>query len=1488
MNKVVKDVFKNIRIDNNIADATIKELKFSKKLNSAIVHLTSQKNITLTELSEFEKLAKTAYELQSLKIDYKYTGEIEELKENMIKNILLEISKTAVYTSAILNDVTTEIADNNVIINLKLPYSEFLKLKNIDVLIEKCMYIRYGIKIKIKFNDLVKTEKIENKEHIKTIDIRDLNPNYKQNNFNIIPENNIVTNNESKVILNVNPSNTSESFDNVNSTPNNSYSNKIPYQKRTPKPIFEENAPEHVIIGRDIKDELTDKIVKLSEDYDKTIIEGSIITSEPRKLKSGKYIYSFDVADKTSTITCKMFLTEDDIGKIGKKLKAGGYIKVEGTPQFDTYANELTMMATSINEAKKPSGRKDNAEVKRVELHMHTQMSSMDAVSSAKSIIKQAINWGHKAVAITDHGVVQAFPEAHHVITDNYTKPDENGKWPKTQDVVNNAPIKVLYGVEGYLVQDVEPNFKVPNTYCVFDIETTGFSSKYDKITEIACCKVKDGIIIDEFATFVNPEKAIPKQVQDITHITDDMVKDAPKISEVLPKFLDFIEGSILVAHNAKFDISFIKENVQVEKLEDRFKPIVMDTLMISREIYNHLENHKLGTIAESLGVSLEGAHRAINDTRATVEVMNIMLKHAKEKGINTDGFLYSNIEDDIRNLPLYHVIIFAKDYIGLKNLYKLVSFSHVHYFKKKPRITRSMLNRYKEGLIIGSACEAGELFQAIVEKQDEKQIETIANYYDYLEIQPLGNNEYYTRVGRKNKDRTKENIKLTEDELKQINIDIVNLGEKLNKPVVATCDTHFIEPEDEIYRRIIQAGQGYDDADMQAPLYFRTTDEMLKEFDYLTEEKAYEVVVTNTNLVADMCSPITPISDEKCPPHIEGCEQEIRDIAEQKAIELYGENYPEIVKKRMDKELDSIIKNGFSVMYIIAQKLVWKSNEDGYLVGSRGSVGSSFVAYLTGITEVNSLEAHYRCPDCKHSDFTDYGVKNGVDLPDKECPKCGAKYIKDGMDIPFETFLGFNGDKEPDIDLNFSGEYQATAHKYTEVIFGTGTTYKAGTIGTVADKTAYGFVMKYLEERNQPMRTAHINTISKGCTGIKRTSGQHPGGIIVVPKGREIYEFCPVQHPADDPFSKIITTHFDYHSIDRNLLKLDILGHDDPTVIRMLQDITGVDPTQIPLDDKKTMSIFSSTDALGVTSKQIKSEVGTYGVPEFGTKFVRGMLMDTRPTTFEELIRISGLSHGTDVWLNNAQTLINDGIVTLNEAICTRDDIMIYLIKQGLPPNAAFKIMEPVRKGKGLKPDQEAMMREYNVPEWYIDSCKKIKYMFPKAHAAAYVTMAFRIAWFKVHMPKAYYAAFYSIRADEFESESMLYGKENVLKKMAEIDAQGNSAAPKDKNMYPILEIVLEMYERGINFLPVDLYKSDASKFIVEEDGLRPPLSSMTGFGDVDSKKLVEARENGKFETIEELQLRSKIGKVSLEVLQKNGCLEGMPASSQVSLFEM
>ena len=1218
------------------------------------------------------------------------------------------------------------------------------------------------------------------------------------------------------------------------------------------------------------------KIQNIGVDSGNVCIDGEVITIEDKELKGGKILASIAVYDGTNTIICKVFLTKDNSKKVLGKIKDSKGIKVAGKAEMDKFAGEITITANTIVKSNglEKEVREDNAEVKRVELSVHTQMSMMDGIPETTAYIKRAQKWGMPAIAITDGGSVQAFSDAHKML--GFDLDDQ---------------IKVLYGMEAYLVADNEGSIfgnKDKNiedtTFCVLDLETTGRSYRAGKITEIGIMKVKNGEVIEEFDELVDPEMPIPDEVVEITHITNDMVKGKPTIDVIMPKALEFIGDSVVVTHNTDFDIGWMRYNCNNLGLE--FNNTYLDTLRLSKKVYPNFTKYKLGLIADKLGIEVDVAHRALADVDTTVKVLNKMLDEIKGKGAVTLEDIDKVFEGQVNWKTAYppHCTIFATNYVGLRNLYKLVSISHLYYmYAGMPHLLKSILTENREGLILGSGNGEGELYQAVIQGKDDEELEEIAKFYDYLEIQPIGNNFNLIRHG----------TIPDENGLIEINKKIVEIGERLEIPVCATSDVHFMEPKDEIYRRILRDSlQRKDrDADYQPPLYFRTTEEMLKEFEYLGYDKAYEVVVTNTNKVANMCDKISPISPEKCPPHIEGCEQTIKDIAYDKAHELYGEKLPQIVEERLEKELTSIINNGFSVMYIIAQKLVWKSNEDGYIVGSRGSVGSSFVANMTGITEVNSLPPHYRCPKCKYSDFTDYGCQCGFDLPDKACPECGTNMVKDGIDIPFETFLGFNGDKEPDIDLNFSGEYQAKAHRYTEVIFGKGTTFKAGTVGTVADKTAYGYVKKYHEEHGIIISNPEVARISAGCVGVKRTTGQHPGGIIVVPKGREIYEFTPVQHPADDPESDIITTHFDYHSIDQNLLKLDILGHDDPTMIRMLYDLTDIDPTKVPLDDKETMSIFSSTDALGVTPEQINSKVGSYGIPEFGTKFVRGMLVDTKPKTFDELIRISGLSHGTDVWLGNAQSLIDEGTVTLQEAICCRDDIMIYLIKKGVPPNPAFKIMEVVRKGKALKDkdkwaDYTALMRENNVPEWYIKSCEKIKYMFPKAHAAAYVTNAFRIAWFKVHQPKAYYTAYFTIRADEFDSEIMCYGKERVKNKMKEIDMAGNDASTKDKNMYAILELVLEMYERGIKFLPIDLYKSHATKFQIEEDGIRPPLNSAPGLGTVAAEGIDEAKKDGKFMSIEDLKIRAKIGNSVIDLLQKMGCLDGMSQSNQMSLF--
>ena len=1458
--KTVGEVFRDYNHENNIRKAHIVNVNMYKKINKLEMNLKSNILLSANELSNFENYLQKRFNIENteLIIDYSELNNqpVQENENSFHEHwdeVLKYIEKKYPMARAIMkNSNISKTEGNTLTIELATKGADFLYARKYDKVIEETIQNLYNKNYKVKFTENISEEAMEQyQEHLRLME-------------KMAIEKHTVTYVEDK------------SEDEVKKAPKAKKEEKAQQKENSEKheesPVEEEEQTPLIVGAKRALNGLKDAVVKVADitpDIGRIALEGEVIRTDARVLKSEKWLIMFDLFDGTSTITCKCFVDPEKAEKTFARIKGAKGLKVVGNAQFDPYAKELGVMANIVleTEGRKKLIRMDTAEEKRVELHMHTQMSQMDAVTPATDLINRAIKWGMKSIAITDHGVVQAFPDAHKLLQKN------------------KSDIKIIYGVEAYLVPDKMPSVAkdkgqdIDTEYCVFDLETTGISANNEKITEIGAIKIKNGEVIDTFECFVNPEKPIPERVVEITHITNDMVKDAETIDTVLPKFLDFIGDSVLVAHNAEFDVGFIRHNASIQQL--KFDNTYIDTLKLAKDLFPDYKKYKLGIIADKLGIRVDVAHRALDDVKTLVQVFEVMLKMLKEKGVKTLKDIDELFNDEenseaYKKLESYHAIILAKDYVGLKNLYKLVSYSHLNYFYKKPRILKSLYRKYSEGLILGSACEAGELYRAILNGKSDEEVERIARDYDYLEIQPIGNNMYLVR----------QEILPDEEAVKDINRKIVALGEKLNKPVVATCDVHFMDPQDEIYRRILQAGQGYDDADEQAPLYLRTTNEMLAEFDYLGPEKAYEVVVTNTNKIADMCEKISPISPEKCPPHIPGCEKMIEEIAMKRAKELYGDPLPEIVQTRLQKELDSIIKNGFSVMYIIAQKLVWKSNEDGYLVGSRGSVGSSFVANMTGITEVNSLQPHYRCPNCKYSDFTDYGVKNGFDLPDKVCPKCGTKLDKDGMDIPFETFLGFNGDKEPDIDLNFSGDYQGKAHRYTEVIFGKGTTFKAGTVGTVAEKTALGFVKKYYEERNLPVTNAEAMRLSTGCTGIKRTTGQHPGGIIVVPKGREIFEFTPIQHPADDPNSDIITTHFDYHSIDQNLLKLDILGHDDPTVIRMLQDITGIDPTKIPLDDKATMSIFSSTEAIGVTPEQIKSEVGTFGIPEFGTKFVRGMLVDTKPTTFEELIRISGLSHGTDVWLNNAQTLIQEGTVTLSEAICTRDDIMIYLIKQGLPSQSSFKIMEMVRKGKGLTPEYEAEMREHGVPDWYIDSCKKIKYMFPKAHAAAYVTMAFRIAWFKVHIPKAYYTAFFSIRAKQFDSEVMCHGKEKVKAKMKEIDMQGNAAANKDKDMYPVLELVLEMYERGIKFLPIDLYISKAEDFIMEEDGIRPPLTSIPGLGPIDAENIVKARENGEFMSIDELQIRAKIGKVAVETLKNAGVLDGMSQSNQISLF--
>ena len=1217
------------------------------------------------------------------------------------------------------------------------------------------------------------------------------------------------------------------------------------------------------------------KIVDTKIPGESVIVEGNIFNIEPREIKGEKYIVSFDITDKSDSTTVKFFVKRSVFdNELKDKIKKDAYLRVQGEVQFDKYAKEINIMAKAIMTAQAPPPRMDTAEEKRVELHLHTQMSSMDGVTPVKTYIKRAIEWGHKAIAITDHGVVQAFPDA--------------------MNAADKSDLKVIYGVEAYLIDDLGNAVFSPrgqnldDTYVVFDIETTGLSKEKEMITEIGAVKVADGKIIDRFSTFVNPQRPISAEITKLTGITDDMVKDAPTIENVLPEFLKFCEDTVLVAHNASFDTGFIRIAAERAGLGELHHTIV-DTLELARALLPELNKHKLDIVCEHLGVTLNGHHRAVNDAEATAEVFIKFLDMLAEKKIFTldEINVLASRTVNYKKLRAYHAIILVKNYTGLRNLYELVSMAHIDYFFRRPRIPKSKFMQMREGLILGSACEAGELYRALLDGEPKQRIEELVHFYDYLEIQPLGNNKFMIDSPRV------ENIHSMED-IKNMNRKIVELGETYGKPVVATCDVHFIDPDDAAYRKIIMAAEGFPDADNQPPLYFRTTDEMLAEFDYLGEEKAREVVITNTNLIADQIEKIKPIPDETFPPKIEGADQQLRQICMDKAHSIYGDPLPPLVQERLETELNSIISNGYAVLYIIAQKLVWKSVADGYLVGSRGSVGSSFAANMAGITEVNSLPPHYVCPNCKYSDFDSDLVKSyameeasGCDMPDMNCPKCGTLMHKDGHDIPFQTFLGFEGDKEPDIDLNFSGEYQQTAHAYTEELFGVGHVFKAGTIGTLADKTAYGFVKKYFDEREITAHNAEITRLMNGCTGVKRTTGQHPGGLMVVPSDHNIYDFCPIQRPANDVNSTVTTTHFDYHSISGRLLKLDLLGHDDPTVIRMLYDLTGVNPQTVPLGDPATMSLFESPEALGVTAEDIGCETGTLGIPEFGTKFVRGMLLDTKPKTFADLLRISGLSHGTDVWLGNAQTLIENGTITLKETISTRDSIMIYLINKGVDKKKSFKIMEKVRKGKGLTDEDIADMKAADVPDWYIESCQKIKYMFPKAHAAAYVMMAFRIAYFKINYPEAYYATYFTVRAcDDFDYSCMCKGMDVAKAAMREIHAKGMEVTAKDKAKMTVLELIVEFYARGFKFLPIDLYKSDSRKFIVTEEGLIPPFNSLQGLGTNAAQSIVDGRAAGEFHTIEELKERTSLGRSLIDLLKENGVLNGIPETNQLSLF--
>ena len=1458
------EAFDNLTVSKDMQDlfehVDVKKMVASKGKKQLSIYIKSDRLITFTNIKKMEyQLKKQVFQsaindivfVEQYELSEQYTA--EKLMPIYYESFLLELKEKSIIDFEIINTASYEFVGNQLIFDCERNFLSVKRSAELREYFQNLFLERFGYEVQVEFKYHDAPKKEEEEEFFVPYFSKEIKEKTVEKEKT----------SEKKVAKEKEPAKAEKKewkrFD----------KSKSAYRRLPDDP--------DIIYGRSFEGDSV-PISEIVDEIGEVVIVGKILSKEEREIRNEKTIVMFNVTDFTDTITVKIFVKNEQLEDISGKLSKGAFVRIKGMAVFDRFDKEITIGSVvgikTIGDF--TTKREDHSPKKRVELHAHTLMSDMDAVVDVKTMIKRAKSWGHKAIAITDHGVVQSFTEAAHCLD----KDDD---------------FKIIYGMEGYLVDDVkdivenEKGQSLDDACVVFDIETTGFSATRDRIIEIGAVKVVEGKIVDKYSTFVNPDIPIPFEIENLTHISDEMVMDAPMIDVILPQFLEFCKGCILVAHNASFDVGFIRTKAAEMQIETDFT--VVDTVGLARMLLPKLNRFKLNVVAKELHVSLESHHRAVDDAGATAEIFVKFIAMLKEKGITTlhdinkSGKLSPEV---IKKLPTYHVIILAKNELGRINLYRLVSKSHIEYYNRRPRIPKSLLEENREGLIIGSACEAGELYRALVRKESQDEITRIVNFYDYLEIQPIGNNEFMKRSEKSDyADIT------TDEDLQEYNKKIVELAEQFHKLCVATCDVHFLDPEDEVYRRIIMAGKGFADADMQPPLYLRTTEEMLEEFKYLGSEKAEEVVITNTNKVADMIEYISPVRPDKCPPVIENSDQDLRQICYDKAHSMYGDPLPEPVESRLEKELTSIIGNGFAVMYIIAQKLVWKSNEDGYLVGSRGSVGSSFVATMSGITEVNPLPAHYYCENCHYSDFDSeevkaYAGKSGCDMPDKLCPVCGEPLMKDGHEIPFETFLGFYGDKEPDIDLNFSGEYQNHAHDYTEVIFGDGQTFRAGTIGTLAEKTAFGYVYKYFEEKEIHKRRPEMERIAQGCVGVRRTTGQHPGGIVVLPIGEEIYSFTPVQRPANDMTTQTITTHFDYHSIDHNLLKLDILGHDDPTMIRMLEDLTGVDAKTIRFDDEKVLSLFANLDALHITAEDLDGcDLGSLGVPEFGTEFVMQMLRDTQPKTFSDLVRISGLSHGTDVWLNNAQYFIAQGNCELSTAICTRDDIMTYLIHMGVENGLAFKIMESVRKGKGLQDHMVEAMKEAGVPEWYMESCRRIKYMFPKAHAAAYVMMAFRIAYFKVYYPLAYYAAFFSIRASSFNYELMCLGRERLEYHMADYKRRSNELTAKEQDTLKDMKLVLEMYARGFEFAPIDIYTAKARYFQIVDRKLMPSLSTIDGLGDKAADAVVEAAKQGKFLSRQDFKNRCKVSSTVTDLMADLGLLGDLPMTNQMSLLD-
>lgn len=1437
--KTFEDYFKHyIDIDNlneEILNSNVNFANIDKKSRILKLKLETLNKKEICEKTT-EILKKTLCNSSLLLNDVVFFNYNEDNSEKMhyFDVVISEIASNSSYLKEIFNNYTLKFENNFLEISLKHGGIELLLNKKIDVLISQKIKEKFGINVQILL-----------KNNLCGAHIEETNSIIKENK----PISEIVKTEQKKLVI---PKKNVENRENDN------------YLSRIILP------PIKTVLGNNIHNNPIG-INKIVNNSPNLTICGEIFLIDSQISKDGsKTIFSIYITDYTESIGLKMFFNSQVPHELDS-LKKGMHILVNGDINRDKFTNNLFMLPKNINiiDVEKFV---DNAQKKRVELHLHTNMSTMDGIITTEELVTNAHNWGHKAVAITDHGVAQAFPDAMNA----------SSKIKK-----NGGNIKIIYGIENYFVDDTIPivSDKINRDFCeefiCFDLETTGFNAKNDKIIEIGAVKIVNQKIIDTFNTFVNPKIKIPDRITKITGINNKMVENAPPEEEAVKKFIKFCGNSpILVAHNANFDVSFIKEVISNKKIDFEFT--FLDTVPMARALIGNIKNYKLDTVAKYLKIPEFNHHRASDDAKALAYIFVELLRLAKKnKDITNIKQINSSLSgtDNKKNVS-HHQILLVKNKIGLKNLYKLISFSHLNYFYKKPRIPKSELIKHKEGLLVGSACEAGELFRAIVGGRPWQDLLEIASFYDYLEVQPVGNNEYMIREG----------IASSVEQLRGFNKTVVKLGDELKIPVVATGDVHFLERKHADYRKILMAGQGFKDANFQAPLYFKTTDEMLEEFSYLGKEKAFEIVVENTNKIADMIDEVLPIPPGVFPPQLDGAEQELIDITWSKAKQKYGENLPKIVEDRLKKEIDSITKHGFSVLYITAQKLVADSEKNGYLVGSRGSVGSSFVATISGISEVNPLCPHYICPNCKNSEFiTDGSFGSGFDLPQKKCPQCGSDYHGDGHDIPFETFLGFDGDKTPDIDLNFSGEYQNEVHRYTERLFGKNNVFKAGTIGTLAIKSALGFVKKYAEENNLELSKAEELRLAQGCTGVKRTTGQHPGGMVIVPKGMEVYDFCPIQKPANDQNSENITTHFDFHAIHDTICKLDELGHDVPTIYRYLEDYTGIKVTKIPMNDAKVMSLFTSTKALGVSPADIDSKTGTLSLPEVGTSFVRQMLMDAKPKSFADLLQISGLSHGTDVWHGNAHDLIKSGTCSISEVIGTRDNIMTYLTYKGLDPKMAFKIMEIVRKGKAkdlLTDDHINEMKKYNVPNWYIESCKKIKYMFPKAHAAAYMIGTLRLGWYKVYRPIEYYAAYFTVRGEDFDGLTAMKGRNAIKEKMKEIALKGKTATAKESASVATFQIINEMLARKIEILPVDLYKSDSYKFVVENGKIRLPFSSLSGVGVTAAKSLVDARNDGEYSSIEELQYRTKVTKAVIESLDEAKVLEGIPKSDQISFF--